>query len=57
MKLSRVTMFKKLFCLIILSIFITSCEPEALPSDNHNDTVRIFADGTGDQKTTVETKP
>lgn len=57
MNLSKVTMFKKFFCLIILSIFITSCEPEALPSDNQNDPVKIFADGTGDQKTTVETKP
>ena len=49
-------MFKKFFCLIILSIFIASCEPEALPTDNHNDPVKIFAEGGGDQNAVPEKK-
>jgi len=56
MILSKVFMFKKFFCLIILSIFIASCEPEALPTDNHNDPVKIFAEGGGDQNAVPEKK-
>lgn len=49
MKLNKVTTFKMFFCLLFLSIFITSCEPEALPSDNHQNPVKVLSD-TGDQK-------